>query len=195
MWGGGMFLYYSYICMVKTMSFENVGGGREPRAGKDWLTHIPVNNTKKSSTYPAWESLNGHQATTTMLSAVHQQMEDIERQSQHLHFQHVIQITNAHTPTKEVLAWQQQMKHMHIAQNRPTSTDQRHWPTNATTHNPPSTDQYQYLLTRTNGLQLTNAQPTNIIDLPMPATNTNTNTTVRNPSSTNQCTMANKWGR
>ena len=34
----GCFLYYSYVCRVKTMSFENAGGGREPRAGKNLLT-------------------------------------------------------------------------------------------------------------------------------------------------------------
>ena len=26
------------------MSFESTGGGREPRAGEDLLTHIPVNS-------------------------------------------------------------------------------------------------------------------------------------------------------
>ena len=38
MWGGGMFLYYSYVCRVKMMSFENVGGGQELRAGENLLT-------------------------------------------------------------------------------------------------------------------------------------------------------------
>ena len=45
MWGGGMFLYYSYVCMVKTMRFEGVGNGREPRADEDQLTHIHVKTT------------------------------------------------------------------------------------------------------------------------------------------------------
>ena len=38
MWGGGCFLYYSYVCIVKTMSFENAGGRRERRARKNLLT-------------------------------------------------------------------------------------------------------------------------------------------------------------
>ena len=38
----GCFLYYSYVCKVKTMNFGSVGSGREPRAGKDLLTRILV---------------------------------------------------------------------------------------------------------------------------------------------------------
>ena len=42
MWVRMIFLYYSYVCRVKTMSFESAGGGREPRASENQLTHIPV---------------------------------------------------------------------------------------------------------------------------------------------------------
>ena len=37
-----VFLYYSYVYRVKMMSCESAGGGQEPRAGEDLLTHIPV---------------------------------------------------------------------------------------------------------------------------------------------------------
>ena len=42
MWAAGCFLYYSYVCRVKTMSFENAGGGQEPRVGENQLTRKAV---------------------------------------------------------------------------------------------------------------------------------------------------------
>ena len=40
-------LYYSYVCRVKTMSFDSASGRREPRAGKNLLTRIPVKKVDK----------------------------------------------------------------------------------------------------------------------------------------------------
>ena len=43
-----VFLNYSYVCMVKTMSFENEGSGwREQRADKDQLTRKAVKSPPK----------------------------------------------------------------------------------------------------------------------------------------------------
>ena len=58
MWGSGMFLYYSWVCMVKEMIFESRGGGQEPRAGEDLLTHIPFNIfVPLSSTDNVWNAV------------------------------------------------------------------------------------------------------------------------------------------
>ena len=37
-----MFLYYSYVCMVKRVSVESVDGGQETRVGEDLINCIPV---------------------------------------------------------------------------------------------------------------------------------------------------------
>ena len=49
MWGGGMFLYCSYVCRVKRMSFENAGGGRR-RASTYLLVKLSIGGSGSGST-------------------------------------------------------------------------------------------------------------------------------------------------